>query len=489
MSGKKSCEVAAVLSQGEHARRAANGIYESQLEKDISAILKDAKEMSAIQGRVDAVRTDVDDAASRMFGAEVDTIARSMTRLAKEIKGARAGSDAAKAGQTEVAAVRAELKSIDAKAAQIRSAIASKSHYCDEEFRQAREVLKQYESQRSRLQKILERTSAASAVQKQTLNNVRAKLSQLQSLGKQLEQMNLAAKNREQADGMRCQLNDLSTGIPVDQANKFMKAEYETVMADVSALVREDDACVLRKFAAVYGKAADFAKKLEERVALWTQQKHDAEDSVQRIEDLMGITLYEPIDYAAHGEEGEKTRLLDYLAAYGNTDQRAKYDALRRDAQAKMAQEDFLAVSEMMKSAEVLLNELRDQGIKLQESMLKKVELTVAIQGVMEELRYDVRSELITDNPDDGFRLLCSVGDEIIDFEKISISDDGNVIIDVDHHESRTGTCGAEWKTIMQKMHAMGVPMTDVQKNGVSILYQQTPAKKQETRGERVQGR
>ena len=468
MSGKKSCEVAAVLSQGEHARRAANGIYESQLEKDISAILKDAKEMSAIQGQVDAVRTDVDDAASRMFGAEADTIAQSMAQLAKEIKGARAGSDAAKAGQTEVSA---------------------KSHYCDEEFRQAREVLKQYESQRSRLQKILERTSAASAVQKQTLNNVRAKLSQLQSLGKQLEQMNLAAKNREQADGMRRQLNDLSTGIPVDQANKFMKAEYETVMADVSALVREDDACVLRKFAAVYGKAAAFAKQLEERVALWTQQKRDAEDSMQRIEDLMAITLYEPIDYAVHGEEGEKTLLLDYLAAYGNTDQRAKYDALRRDAQAKMAQEDFLGVSEMMKNAEVLLNELRDQGIKLQESMLKKVELTVAIQGVMEELHYDVRSELITDNPDDGFRLLCSVGDEIIDFEKISISDDGNVIIDVDHHESRTGTCGAEWKTIMQKMHAMGIPMTDVQKNGVSILYQQTPVKKQETRGERVQGR
>lgn len=448
MSGKKSCEVAAVLSQGESARRVANGVYESQLKQVISTILNGAKAMVKLRERVTAIHFDVDEAASRIFGTKVDIIAQSMMQISKEIRCARDASNAAKKGQTEVDAIREEMKSIDEKARQIRTAISSKSHYCDKEFQQARDVLKQYEIQRLRLQKSLQQTSVAAAGQKKTLNNLRAKFSQLQHLRKQLDQMNLVAKNREQADGMRHQLNDLLKTIVEEQANKFMKAEYKALKSEVLVLLGENDASVLHQFAPIYGKENTFVKQLEEKVALWTQQKQNAEDSIQRIKNLMEISLYEPIDYTIHGEQGEKTYLLDYLAVYGNDDQRKKYQELFRKVQSKMSQEDFLSVSKLMQKAETDLEKLRDQGIELQESMLKKVELAVAIQDVMGELHYDVKSELITDNPNDGFRLSCSVGDEIIDFEKISISDDGNIIIDVDHHESRTGTCGAEWKAI-----------------------------------------
>lgn len=70
-------------------------------------------------------------------------------------------------------------------------------------------------------------------------------------------------------------------------------------------------------------------------------------------------------------------------------------------------------------------------------------------------------------------RVTSMVGDEIIDFDKIDIDDDGNYIVNIDHKESRSGTCGSSWKNIVAKMRSAGVPMTDVKKSGVSILGEQ----------------
>ena len=84
--------------------------------------------------------------------------------------------------------------------------------------------------------------------------------------------------------------------------------------------------------------------------------------------------------------------------------------------------------------------------------MLQKAELAAAMQTVMADLRYDITMEIIDDNPNDGFRMVCSIGDEIIDFEKIDIDSDGKIIVDVDHQEARGGTCVTSMREIVSKM-------------------------------------
>ena len=88
-------------------------------------------------------------------------------------------------------------------------------------------------------------------------------------------------------------------------------------------------------------------------------------------------------------------------------------------------------------------------------------------------LGYDVNSEIIDENPDKGFRITCQAGDEIIDFNNVNIDEDGRVIVDIDHTEAVGGTCKNTWPKIVKNLREAGIPVTDITKNGSSILYAQ----------------
>ena len=99
--------------------------------------------------------------------------------------------------------------------------------------------------------------------------------------------------------------------------------------------------------------------------------------------------------------------------------------------------------------------------------------MALELYNIMSDMGYDVGDEIIDGNPDKGFRITCQAGDEIIDFNTVNIDDDGRVIVDIDHTEAVGGTCKNAWPKIVKKLREAGIPMTDVTKNGNSILYSQ----------------
>ncbi|MDY6349122.1 MAG: hypothetical protein SPL62_01290, partial [Selenomonas sp.] len=130
-------------------------------------------------------------------------------------------------------------------------------------------------------------------------------------------------------------------------------------------------------------------------------------------------------------------------------------------------QDGMVPLREALKLAEAA----RDAATDLQEAMLQKMELTCAIQDVMEDLQYSFHTRPIDDNPNNGYRIKCEVGDEIIDFDRIDIDEGGGIVVNIDHTEATGGSCHNSWKEIATKMREAGIPVTDVKlASGTSVL-------------------
>ena len=143
---------------------------------------------------------------------------------------------------------------------------------------------------------------------------------------------------------------------------------------------------------------------------------------------------------------------------------------------------------DVMRSAIDFAESARKDALQLQESMLKKTELAGAIQDVMYELRYDTDLEIINDNPNDGFKITCKAGDEIIDFTNVNIDDDGKVKVEIDHKEG-SGKCAASWQSIAQRLNEVGIPLGGVTTaNGKNVLLTQTPTTTSIPSGEQMRG-
>ena len=470
MSGKKSCEVAAVLSRGEEIRQEADGVYLGRIEKHARSMESDLKILQDLKKGMKALSIKASTEAASMFGTEAKRLEKNFLACKKAVEDTRLATDTPKDCRQEAASIQQEARQADQEAARIRQKIQDHPHYCDTEYREAQDVLAQYQALRERLQNLQARAAEADAQQKKQINQLNAKTEQAKNACRQIEEMNKTAKNRMESDAMRQNLKEALQGIDAAQARKFLKVDYETLLKEADALCAKADETVLQEFSPLYAKIADFQSQLTEKVAIWQQQKKDAEDALQRVRGLVNISYAEPIDYINKGADGARTPLFAYLKQYGRQDRQGDYESAMKTAEKQIAAEDFLAAVDTLQGAEKLLEELRSTALDLQEAMLQKAELAAAMQTVMADLRYDVTMEIIDDNPNDGFRMVCSIGDEIIDFEKIDIDDDGKIVVDVDHQEARGGTCGVSMREIVSKMRHAGIPMTNVLKDGRSIL-------------------
>jgi len=77
--------------------------------------------------------------------------------------------------------------------------------------------------------------------------------------------------------------------------------------------------------------------------------------------------------------------------------------------------------------------------------------------------------ELINDNPLNGFKVYTRNGD-IINFDEVKV-DNGEVKINLDHIERAAGSCGIKWDSLKKIFNKEGIPITDVTKNGYSVIY------------------
>lgn len=488
MSGKKDWEVVAVLKQGEDVRKTTDEIFSRAITdcyRQYRAILADVT--SAKDSAQNKTAT-LNEAAEDMFGDEGRKLLGEFRRV-KESLSNQPVTDKGNALIDELSQLDNELKTADAKAQEIRYSIESKTlhdwqgrlerWYCDEEYRQAEALVRTYENLRSRRIDIERRMKKLLSDARQTASATRADSSQLENLATQIANLNATAQQRREADAFRQELRKALAAINNDYAEKFLPTDFATLRNSVENLISSNDASVLNSFQQQYANITDFQARLTKQVAIWQKQKDDAEALFTQLTKTAAEDFIAPVDLYSGKKNGQLINLFEYLNKFGGKDLGGKYAQQRDEAANLIRQEKFLESMSVMEKALDLVENARQEAVSLQESMQKKLRLAGTIGKVMRDLRYDGKTEFINGNPNDGVKIRCSIGDEVIDFQRVDIDENGNVVVNIDHQEGQGLNCAASWKDIAVRLTQAGIPLTDLHlENGRKILHpdNQAPA-------------
>lgn len=469
MSGKKGSEVASVLKMGETARKDTDKKYDikiNDLEKKMQSTYENAQslEHTILEKKIQGTKE-----AQQMFASQ---LRQEEERLAA-IKKQAVVKFKAKDIKGRLAEVKSKLVSADNKAADIRARIAYKHDYCDNEYREATAVKNTYSACRADYENIyntaVQNLNGATA----ELNRLNKLNSEAQQIAEQIEKMNIIAKEKQESDSFRQKISDTVAGIDKKIAKKFLAAEYSDIEKSAQRFYAMTDKEVLNSFSQYYEKVTAFVGSLNAKYAQWQQEKADAEGLKQQVLEMTAEQFEDPYECALGNEDSEQLPLFQFLKKYVETDFETKYNAGMNKIEKLLAEEKFVEAKQVLSEAQNTVIEANSFAANLSERIKAKSGLALELYNIMSDMGYDVGDEIIDGNPDKGFRITCQAGDEIIDFNNVNIDEDGRVIVDIDHTEAVGGTCKNTWPKIVKNLREAGIPVTDITKNGNSILYAQ----------------
>ena len=472
MSGRKKSEVQDLLRSGEKIRNATG----DDIDKAIDAAIKNISDKATI---VEECKKSIPgeqactEAALDLFPSEAKKQMVALQSLKKELSNCKVDVKAAAQANKELEDIKQLQIKNDREAASIRSALAGKSHYCDDEYKRASVLQKSYKMNSDKRREIKQSVSSQSIDADANANKARRIAKEIMSCQEAINGLNIAAENRIKADFLKKSMTHDMGKIDQAFADKFFHDEYVELKNDIKISLDKSDEVFLEGATVVMQKLSAFIGKLNNRIAEYHQQKADADDMANNAKELLKRGFITPEDYLQEGLDGEKTALFEYLDKYIPNDYNEKIVNILKEADAHYAQEEFVKAQELYKEAYQLANEANDKAINLQESLLKKTELTFTIRDTMYNLMYDVDVQAINGNPAEGFKITCNMGDEIIEFTKIDYDSDGKPVIDINHTESRTGNCGASWRTISDALEKENIPVGDIYTviDGKSVIH------------------
>lgn len=471
MSGRKSCEVADLLQQGQKGRVLTEKALNSSIEENYRNINKSASEIIELQRGVEAKKvSELSADAKEMFGNESIVIEKNIKDLKNKILDRQIHLQGAKDCLETLKNLNAEISDCDNEATKIRNAIRFKSNYCDNEYNRAKTLNKRYAKNLSERKGLDTKARMMNINAANILQEVIAEKKSFDIYCNSLENMNKSAANRRQANELREQLKEDWKNIPADWANKFYNDEYQNISNKVKDFLKASDDMVIQNIAEIKKELNRFSNKLQNKINVWKKEKSEAEQVENLILGIIDTGFYDPLDYNNDGELANKIKLFDYIEKYKSTDYKDKFLHDFNIAKNLMRDEKFVNAKKYYDKVLIVADEAKNFALNLQENMIKKMELAKAIENVMYELNYDTETVVINDNPDDGFRVICKAGDEIIDFDNINFID-GKPVVDINHKESAIGDCHKSWSSIIIKMRENGIPMMDVTKNGESVVY------------------
>ena len=341
MSGKKSSEVAAVLKQGESVRKMTDGIYSREIENCRENYLSCLSAEKKFKSEILKMEVTLTAAASEMFADKARQIVENFSATKNEVENF-SDNDESKKIISDLQRLDNELSAADRTAEDIRQAIRTKDWYCDEEFKQAQQLVKTYKNLRQSRASLETKMKNLLTAERQKFSAMQSAENRLKNLQAQIISMNEVANKRKEADSFRKELQENFSTINSADATKFFPQEFSELQKNISDTVSLSDDGVLSEFRKVYENTNGFKEKLVNRVALWHKQKKDTEDLYKQMEHVAAETLIGPVDYYNDGENGKKIGLFDYLKIYGGKDFGAEYSSKRNKISELLRSENFV---------------------------------------------------------------------------------------------------------------------------------------------------
>ncbi|NLK26736.1 MAG: hypothetical protein GX306_00100 [Clostridiales bacterium] len=475
MSGRKSSEVSGLLQQCKRARGINEANWYKKTGYNLETAIRNQEEINKIYDYIkqNPIRFD----GQNEMDEDLTFILKRLEEMTSRIK-----RDAYISGinvlKNRWKELMKELNKVDDEAENIRNIIANKPHYCDEEYRRASVLVREYQRITKQILNIVEETDnleEASTWDYHYANQIKTYIQQLEDYKNDLhsnhsEEMVEADENHDDRVAVIENFIGRINEVGLDTILEFVPEEYEAVKNKVDRLVEvKAETIELEK---VKEDIKEFFLTLKLKQEEWKTKKEDLDRSLLRVQkQAREDTYYDPLDYAENGKYANKLHLFDFLAIYEEREYEENFNISMEEAKVRLNIGDLSGAADCIAKASEMLKQASQAAAILQENMVKNIYLAKDMQEAMESLSYEVEVSCIDGNAKNGIKITCSLGDEQIDFDKVLVQEEGNVIVDINHIESRKGTCGTSWKKIAEVMREYNIPITDVRKNGQSLLY------------------
>lgn len=470
MSGRKSCEVVDLLEEGQKGRILTEHNLDSSIKSSCDNIRTIVLEINEVQKNVSCMDSlELSQDAKKMFGNNGVKNEQEYKNIKNKILNYRVALDMVNECERELKDLDNNNYNLDKEASRIRNSIKNKRDYCDKEYASAKKLNNMYNENKKARKMLDEKMRDAYFNVADIFRDIKIDKKSFDSYSKTIDEMNVLAENRKRANELKSKISQEWKDIPEEWANKFSKEKYKELDSKLSNFLQQDDDTIINNVTSIKSEISVFSNNLMNKINTWKKEKSEAEQVAKLINDTINTGYYDPIEYNVDGEDAEKIKLFVYVERYKSLGYKEKFLHNHAIAEKAMNDENFIEAKKYYDKALDIAIEAKDYALNLQENMIKKMELAAAIEAVMEELYYDPEVSIINDNPNDGFRIRCSAGDEIIDFNNINY-EDGQPVVDIDHTEAVNGNCHKSWNDIVVKMREKGIPITDVTKNGISIL-------------------
>lgn len=471
MSGRKSGEVMDLLKSGELARGMTNGKLDNSIKNSCESIKRNKEKLNELKKAVKEANVEkISEEAKAMFPENGVHCEDKCHKSGEKISKLNVNQAETESALAEINELNKGLRSCDNEAASIRRSLKNKDWYCDDEYLRAQILKKRYEELAARRRELEKKMRNIASRAADTLCDAQAEKRNFDKLSESIREMNRMARNRKAADELKKQLQNDLHNVPEEWAEKFFLQDLKNIKNKLKRLLELSDENLIKEAPLFKEELNAFSSRLTEKIAVWEKQKNEAEQARKQAEDKSNTGFPDPFDYNVQGDNATKIKLFEYIYRYKKTNHSGRYQSKMHEASKAMNEERFIDAKKSFKEASDIADEAWNYALNLQENMIKAMELAKAIQNVMYNLNYDIKTTIINDNPGDGFRIICTAGDEVIDFTHIDYDKDGKPVVTIDHKESSSGSCHKSWKAITAAMRQNGIPLADVTKDGKSVI-------------------
>ena len=474
MSGKKSCEVASVLSQTENIQREIFTSYANEIKSSFKSIEKLNERIETNKNRIMAYEApDMSDIERELPIEAVDIKNRIKSMKNSMLKKNTENINKFKEKRN---AIQNSIEEENSKGKRLREVIRNSDHYMDKEYRQAEEIKENISNLKNSYRELKHNTSSMKNSAMKTDTEVSAKVEVLDEVTNQVTRLDIQAKKikaiRNEANALKDDISNSFAEVDAEKSIKFVPIDYNELLKRTNVFKSLSNEKVISSHGLLSSDITKLKSDYHEAYSKWIEKRNYSKSI---LDEIIGKGLKEELVLIENivNDIDEKISKFAYYDNYMGSKTFDKFEELMRKANALYEKEQFEECNTVALEAKELYEKTSNEADSLREKIEASTNLSFKIRDIMLSDAVNFREahlEIIDGNPMNGFRLECQNGDTI-NFEEIKFDDNGELVVSLDHIENTNGTCGVRWGQMQKAFNEQGIPLTDVVKDGSSVIY------------------
>ena len=474
MSGRKKSEVVDLLSTGSEIRanvlkNKINSIEKSNAENN--TLLNEIKKLKA---EVNICLTNVDKEVDKKYFQELNLLLEQVEKI--NLWSANIKLNSLEEQINSLKKVKEAFKEIDLHAERLREVIKYKPHYCDEEYRDASKLVQRARKCQNEVSQIEKEISEIVRKNYQIIEKGKS----LKEVKKDIVSQYNNLKERSQADNNKEQIIKEFQNISREWAEKLLKKEYNSLENEIQLLTVKGSASEINNQAQdMFDKITKVRNKVISKKEEYELKKQQAEREFREIKEKLAGIKYDDLEQNMMNGTDEQIGLFEFEKNYSRISTEETYNKLIKQVQEEIKNENFDKSFGTLEKLRETLEDASHKATLQYEKLLKEQDIMGKIAAAAYELGYDVSVKCLNEDIRDGYTVEAIAGDEIVNFDRISVDENGNTIINLDHHESKS-TCGNSMKNFIKALRDQGIFITDIKgEDGRSVIYSERTVTKE----------